>query len=104
MEFLFANLIDIILTSRFPKQLKYAHVKPVFTKGSHNDKINYIPVSIFSNISKIYERLSYKQLETHCEYILSPYQFGFIKGFIVLTNLFPMIEKWRENFDSGGNF
>ena len=79
-EFLFANFNDIILTSLFPEQLKYADIKPVFKKDSRNDKRNYRPVSILSNISKIYERFS------------------------VLTTLLPIIEKWRESLDSGGNF
>ena len=56
-EFLFANFNDIILTSLFPEQLKFADIKPVFKKDSQNDKRNYRPVSILSNISKIYERL-----------------------------------------------
>ena len=61
-------------------------------------------VSIFSNISKTYERLLYKQLRTYFESILSRYHCGFRKGFSVLTTLLPMIEKWRESLDSGGNF
>ena len=66
-EFLFENFDSIILTSLFPEQLKYAHVKPVFKKESCNDKRNYRPVSILSNISEIHERLLYKQLETYFE-------------------------------------
>ena len=92
-EFLFANFNDIILTSLFPEQLKYADIKPVFKKDSRNDKRNYRPVSILSNISKIYERLLHKQLETYFESILRQYQCGFRKGFSVLTTLLPMIEK-----------
>ena len=101
-EFLFENFNNIILTSLFPEQLKYADVKPIFKKGS--DKRNYRPVSIFSNISKIYEILLYKQLETYFESILSRYLCGFRKGFSDLATPLPMIEKWRESLDSGGNF
>ena len=53
-EFLFANFNDIILTSLFSEQLKYAGRKSIVKKDSRNDKRNYIPVSILSNISKIY--------------------------------------------------
>ena len=80
-EFLFENFNNIILTSLFPEQLKYADVKPIFKKDSRNDKRNYRPVSILRNISKMYERLLYKQLETYFESILSRYQCGFRKGF-----------------------
>ena len=60
-EFLFANFNDIILTSPFPEQLKYAEVKPVFKKDSCKDERNYRLVSILSNISKIYERKRFKK-------------------------------------------
>ena len=96
-EFLFANFNNIILTSLFPEKLKYADVKSIFKKEYRNDKVNYRPVSVLSNISKIYERLLYKQLETYFESILSRYQCGFRKGFSVLSTLLPMIEKWREH-------
>ena len=103
-EFLFENFNNIILTSLFPEQLKYADVKPIFKKDSRNDKRNYRPVIILSNISKIYEQLLYKQLETYFESILSQYQCGFRKGFGVWSTLLLLIEKWGESPDSGGNF
>ena len=46
-------------------------MKPVFKKDSRNDNRNCRPVIILSSISKIYERLLYKQLETYFESILS---------------------------------
>ena len=72
-EFIFANFNDIILTSFFSEQLKYADINAVFKKDFRNDKRNYRPVSIISNISKIYERLLYKQLKIYFESILSQY-------------------------------
>ena len=80
-----------------------------FRGGRHlwmapNDKKDYRPVTILSNISEKYERLLYKKLETYSKSILSQYQCGFRKGFSVLASLLPMIEKWRDSFDSGGNF
>ena len=103
-EFLFANFNDITPTSLFPEQLKYVDVKPVFKKGSLNDKRNCRALSILSNISKIYERLLCKQLETYFEYLLSWCQCEFRKGFSVLTTLFSIIEKSNESLDSVGNF
>ena len=49
-EFLLANFNDIVLKSLFPEQLKYADVKSIFKKDSRDDKRNYIPISILSNI------------------------------------------------------
>ena len=62
-----------------------------------------IALSILSNISKIYKRLSYKQLETYFESILSQDHWGFGKGFSVLTTVLPIVKR-RELLDSGGNF
>ena len=40
--------------------MKYADIKPVFKKHSKIDKRNYRPVSILSNISKIYTNDVYR--------------------------------------------
>ena len=98
------NFNGIILKLLFPKQLKFGDIKPAFNKDSQNDKRNYRPVSILSNISNIYERLLYKHLETYFESFLSQYQCGFKKGYSVLTTLLPMIGKWIESLDCGCNF
>ena len=70
-EIFLADCNSIIITSLFPGQLKFADIKPVFKKGSRNDKRNYRTVSILFNISKIYGRLFYKPLEIYFESILS---------------------------------
>ena len=88
----------------FPDQLKYADVKPAFKKNSRSEKENYRPVSILSNISKIYERCLYKQLNNYFENILSKNQCGFRKGYSVVHCLLPMIEKFRLTLDKGGSF
>ena len=46
----------------------------------HFIESNYIPVSILSNISKIYERCLYTQIASFFEDKLSRYQCGFRKG------------------------
>ena len=70
--------------SFFPDDLKRAEVIPVFKKYIKKDsktlKDNYRPVSILSNISKIYETCLYNELSNYFEDIFSDYQFGFRKG------------------------
>ena len=39
--------------SLFALQIKYADINPAFKKDSQNNKGNYRPVGILSNISKI---------------------------------------------------
>ena len=52
-----------------------------YIKKLKSAKDNYRPVSILSNISKVYERCLYNQIQSHFEKILSLYQCGFHKGF-----------------------
>ena len=58
---IFANFITdhfnyFISYGEFPDRLKHADVIPVHKKNEKCDKANYRPVSILTNISKIYEK------------------------------------------------
>ena len=90
--------------SYLPSGLKFADVTPAYKKKSKNSKDNYRPVSILSNISKIYERCIYDQMEAYFETILSPNQCGFRKGFSAQHCLISLIEKWKKSVDNGGAF
>ena len=63
-----------------------------------------IPVSILSNISKIYQRLLFKQISEYFEPILSKFQCGFRKGYNAQHCLLTMLEKWKTVVDKKGNF
>ena len=88
----------------FPSDLKIADVTPAYKKKSKYPKENYRPVSIRSNISKIYERCIYDQIEKYFNDILSKYQCGFQKAYSAQHCLMSLIEKWKESVDSGGAF
>ena len=49
--------------SLFPNELKLADVSPVFKKDDDLNKENYRPVSILSHMSKVFERIFYKQID-----------------------------------------
>ena len=51
---LYQNIVDIV---------------PIHKKKDKSDKINYRPVSILSNCSKVYEKLIYNQLYQYFENI-----------------------------------
>ena len=78
------NINKCFSESFFPDDLKRAEVIPVFKKDikkdSKNWKQNYRPVSILSNISKIYETCLHNELSSYFVDIFSDYQFGFPKG------------------------
>ena len=55
-EYFYKNINQCFSKSIFPSDMKLADVTPVYKKKSENSKDTYRPVSILSNISKIYER------------------------------------------------
>ena len=103
-NYFFENINFCIENSEFPSDLKLADVIPIYKKNSRNLKDNYRPVSILSNISKVYERTIYEQLQSHFENIFSKFQCGFRKGYNAQHCLVVLIEKWKKSVDNGGAF
>ena len=98
------NINFCIENSIFPSDLKVADVILAFKKKSKTSKDNYRLISILPNLSEIYERCLYNQMQTYFDNLLSKYQCGFRKGFNAQHCLVSMIEKWKESVDSGGEF
>ena len=92
-------------TGIYPDQLKTAKVIPIFKKGDKLLVSNYRPISLLSNINKIFEKLVYSRLysflELHnCIYEL---QFGFRARHSTQHALASLTEMVRQALD-GGNF
>ena len=77
----------------FPKIFKLSEVIPVHKKDEPYNKSNYQPVSIFSNLSKIYERYKHDDINAYFDDILSNFQRGFCKDYSAQHCLLYMIEK-----------
>ena len=103
-EYFYENINQCISKSIFPSDLKLDDVNPVYKKKSKNSKDNYRPVSILSNISKIYERCIYDQIQLFFDSLLSKYQCGFRRGYNAQHCLITLIEKWKKSVDNGGAF
>ena len=94
-DFIFGNYNKCVSYSIFPNSFKNAIITPVHKKGAKTSKDDYRPVRILSNISKIYERLKFKQLSEYFE----PR-----KGFSAQHCLLAMLEKWKSAVDNKRNF
>ena len=81
-DLIFPNLNCRINTSSYPSLLKRADITPLYKKNSKSEKNNYRLVSILSNISKVNERVMFKQMsEFFVSCFFSKYQCGFRKVF-----------------------
>ena len=76
-------LADIINQSLkngiFPDERKLIEVIPLFKKADAFDEINYWPVSLLSDMSKIFERIIFNQINKYIEPFLSDLGTGFRK-------------------------
>ena len=92
-DFILGNYNNCVSYSIFPNSLKNAIIIPVHKEGAKTSKDNHKLVIILSNISKIYERLMFKQKSEYFESILSKFQCSFRKGFSAQHFLLAMLEK-----------
>ena len=83
----------------FPNSLKLADVTPIHKKEERTKKENYRPVSLLPVISKLFERNMYNQINTYIDKYLSPFLFGFRKGYSTEQCLIVMLELWRKALD-----
>ena len=92
-------------TGVFPNVLKISKVIPVFkNKGSPLEVSNYRPISLLSNIEKIYEKLMYTRVMDFFNQFEQIYtrQFGFRKNHSTTHTLLNIIERVRNHLDDGG--
>ena len=79
-HFLHASFNKFVKNSEFPSVLEQANIAPVYKKGERECKNNYRPVSILSDVSKIFERIMFRQISNYMDSFFSKYQCGFRKG------------------------
>ena len=76
----------------FPNFSKIAVVVPVFKKGNSNLLTNFRPISILSQISKIFEKMSFNKINDYLQkcHLISDKQFGFRQNsftFYAISNI-----------------
>ena len=71
------NFSNFIFDSLFSNKLTETNITPTYKKEEKYLKENSKPVSILPNVSKIYERLFFDQINAYFETILSKAPSGF---------------------------
>ena len=88
-----------------PDKLKMANVIPIYKKGSKLQASNYRPISLLSNINKIFGKIIFSRLYSfldkyECLYSL---QFGFRKKHSTEHALISILDKIQETLDTNSN-
>ena len=86
----------------FPGELKIADVIPAHKKGSKTEKENYRPISLLPPLSKVFEKLIEKQLNSFMENRLSKYLCGFRKGHSTQHALLRLLNEWHKCLAGSG--
>ena len=86
----------------YPHTLKQADIIPIHKKNETTLLKNYRPVSLIPVVSKLFERDMYNQIITYIDTFLSPYLFGYRKGYSTEQCLTVMLEIWKKALDSKG--
>ena len=104
MSIILSELFNESLTQgQFPDCLKSAKITPVHKKDSLIDPKNYRPISLLSNISKIFEKILHDRLYTFLENhkIIFENQFGFRKHHNTTHACMALTESIRKALDKG---
>ena len=89
----------------FPASFKIAKVIPIHKKGSTSKVENYRPISLLSNLSKVFEKLMFQRLNCFmCKYsLLYQHQYGFRKGHSTIDAIINSINMIRSENGSKNN-
>ena len=87
----------------FPNILKFASVCPIYKKSDRTKCVNYRPISLLSNLSKIFEKTMYSRIELFLSEfdIIYKLQFGFRKMHSTEHALLSIVEEIRKNLNNG---
>ena len=94
-------VVNCLKEGVFPDDPKLADIAPIFKKEDSLNKENYRPVSILPHLSKVLERILYKQIDRFMKKTFSPYLCGFTKNRNVQYSLLKMIENCKKQLGNG---
>jgi len=88
-----------------PDEWREANVVQIFKNGSRGEASNYRPVSLTSQISKVFESIIRNEVVSFFERygVIKETQHGFRKGKLCLTNLLVFLDRITRCIDEGGS-
>ena len=99
LPFLTNYINHSFVANKFPDELKQSEVIPLCKKLDPLKKENYRPVSFLPHVSKVFERIIYKQIMSYVTNLLSDYITGFRKSHATQHCLVKMLENWKSALD-----
>ena len=81
---------------------KHAKVIPIFKSGDETEKGNYRPISLLSNLNRIFEKVMYKRFMEFIrdKNILYNSQYGFRRQCSTQHAILDIVNKIQENIDN----
>ena len=101
---LLAHIFNVSINNGiFPNKLKVARVLPIYKEGDKKERGNYRPVSVLSNVARLFEKPVYIQLINYlnANKILNPCQSGFSQNHSTMSSLISNTDSWLVNVDAG---
>ena len=98
-----AKIINLSLeTGCHPEKLKMAKVIPIYKKGSKMNTSNYRPISLLSNINKVFEKIVFERVYNFIEKneAIYKHQYGFRKNHSTNHALISITEQIRTALDN----
>ena len=86
-----------------PDEIKCVKVVPVYKKRK-KDKNNYRPLSILSNMSKLYKRCMQQQINEYFQSLLPKFQCGYGKRFSAQHCFLVTAEKIKKRMETTKKF
>ena len=100
--FLASLLTKSMQESQLPLLMKIAHITPLFKGGSKSDPTNHRPVSVTSNVAKVWEKIKRRKILAFLQQhdLLPKKQHGFLEHFNTTTQLLEHFDQVLEALES----
>lgn len=92
---------NILMSNKYPDELKIAKVIPIFKSGNKVHVENYRPISILTTFSKLTEKIIYNQQMMHLEQtnFFNANQYGFIRKSNTSVACINLVQTIQDSLD-----